>query len=195
MKKRRFPVLLALGALFIFVSFALIVVFQVRTHIGAAKCREVISVMNKLLPEKNMATFEAYQNPNMPTLEIDNTDYVAMLEIPSLSVKLPVADKWNKDKLYNSPARFYGSSYNHSLVIGGGDYPNQFSFCDKIDNGAVIAITDMAGTQFSYTVSRVDRSEKAESKWLSDENFDLTLFCRDIYSMKYIAVRCNFRIQ
>lgn len=192
MKKHRFSALLVLGASLIFISFALVIVSQIRVHIGAVKSQEIVAKMNELLPERNAGIPGIYPNSNMPVLEMNGVDYVAMLEIPSLSVALPVADKWNSDQLFDAPARFYGSSYDHTLVIGGGDYSHQFSFCDKIDNGTVITVTDMTGTQFFYTVSRVDRSPNAESDWLIGTDYDLTLFCRDTYSMAYVAVRCSF---
>ena len=192
MKKRKFPILLVLGALLIVVSLALVIGAQIRVHIGSLQSQEVVAKMNELLPERNAGVPGMYPNSNMPVLEIDGVDYVAMLEIPSLNITLPVADEWNRDQLFNAPARFYGSSYDDTLVIGGGDYSHQFSFCDKIDNGTVITVTDMTGTQFSYTVSRVDRSQNAASEWLICTDYDLTLFCRDQYSMEYVAVRCNF---
>lgn len=192
MKKRKFPILLVLGAMLVFVSFALVIASQIRVHIGAVKSQDVVAKMNELLPERNAGIPELYPDPNMPVLEIDETDYVALIEIPALNVALPVADKWNSDNLFDTPARFYGSAYDHTMVIGGGDYAHQFSFCDKIDNGTYITVTDMTGTQFTYTVSRVDRSKSAESQWLVSEDYDLTLFCQDHYSTGYIAVRCKF---
>ena len=192
MKKRRFPIVLVLGISLVVISFSLIVGLQIRTHIGSTESQKVVTRMNELLPERIVGVPGIYPNPNMPVLEIDDVDYVALIEIPSLNLTLPVADAWNSKKLYYSPARFYGSCYDHSLVIGGADNAYQFSFCDKIDNGTVITVTDMTGTQFSYTVSRVDRSKSAESNWLISGDYDLTLFCRDTYSMEYIAVRCSF---
>ncbi len=192
MKKGKFPIVLILGICLVVISFSLIVGIQIRTHIGANESRKVVTRMNELLPERTAGVPGISSNPNMPVLEIDNVDYVALMEIPTLNLTLPVADAWNSKKLYRSPARFYGSCYDHSLVIGGADNSHQFSFCDKIEVGTVITITDMTGTQFSYTVSRVDRSQSAESNWLISGDYDLTLFCRDTYSMEYIAVRCSF---
>lgn len=65
-------------------------------------------------------------------------------------------------------------------------------FCDKIEYGTVVTVTDMTGTQFTYTVSDVHRARHAETQWLMDDDCDLTLFCHDGYSMEYIAVRCTF---
>ena len=192
MKKGKFPIVLVLGICLVVISFALIVGLQIRTHIGANESRKVVTRMSELLPERTAGVPGISPNPNMPVLEIHDVDYVALIEIPSLNLALPVADAWNSQKLYSSPARFYGSCYDNSLVIGGSDNSHQFSFCDKIDNGTVIIVTDMTGTQFSYTVSRVDRSKSAESNWLISRDYDLTLFCRDALSMEYVAVRCSF---
>lgn len=192
MKKHKFPPLLVLGVLLILISFALVIASQIRTHIGAVRSQETVVRMCELLPERSAGIPGMYPHSNMPVLEIDNTDYVAMLQIPSLNITLPVADEWNRNALLDAPARFYGSCYDHSLVIGGADNAHQFSFCDKIDNGTVIIVTDMTGTQFSYTVSRVDRSKNAESNWLVGTDYDLTIFCRDALSMEYVAVRCRF---
>lgn len=191
MKKRQFSILLALGISLVFISFALVIASEIREHIGSKKCQEVVSEINALLPDKNTGIPEMYPNTYMPVLEIDSVDYVAMLEIPSFSVTLPVADRWSKGQLLDTPARFYGSTYDHCLVIGGGDSSHQFSFCDKIDIGAIITVTDMTGAQFSYAVSRVDRSQSADSQWLIQKEYDLTLFMKNRYSMDYIAVRCK----
>lgn len=192
MKKYKLPILLILGALLVVASFALVTVFQIRGYIGSQESQKVAARMGELLPDRSAGIPGVYSNANMPILEINDTDYVALLEIPTFDLTLPVADGWDSNKLYKSPARFYGSCYDHSMVIGGVDNAYQFSFCDKIDNGTVITITDMTGTQFSYTVSRVDRAKSAASNWLITADFDLTLFCRDTYSMEYVAVRCNF---
>ena len=191
MKKRKFPLALLLGITLVAISFFLIIGNQIRTQVSSVEAKKVVERMDELLPERTAGVPGTYPNPNMPVLEINGVDYVALIEIPALNIELPVADAWNSKKLYKAPARFYGSCYDNSLVIGGEDNAKQFSFCDKIDDGTIITVTDMTGTQFSYTVSRVDRSQSAESNWLISSDYDLTLFCRDTYSVEYIAVRCS----
>lgn len=189
MRKKKFS-FLVLGALMIVVSFSLIVSSQICQYIGNEKCQRIVEQMETLLPEKSGGVTDIYSSPNMPVLEIDSADYVGLLEIPSLKVKLPVANEWDKSKLKTSPACFYGSCYDNSMVIGGDDSSKQFSFCKEIENETVITITDMTGTQFAYKVSLVERSKTAENEWLTNEDYDLTLFCQNTYGMEYIAVRC-----
>ncbi|MBQ2785032.1 MAG: hypothetical protein IJF02_00800 [Oscillospiraceae bacterium] len=188
--KRRKPFLLILGTCLIVFSLCCVIVVQFQQYHGAKNCQEVVMEMNKLLPDRTPGVSGAYSDSVMPVLEINGADYVALLEIPSQSVVLPVADQWNSMGLSNSPARFSGSAYDKSLVIGGVDHPRQFGFCDEIEHDAVLNITDMTGAQFSYIVSRIDRSKHAQTQWLQNEEYDLTLFCRSAYSMEYIAVRC-----
>jgi len=187
---RRIPFLLILGTCLILLSLCCVIVVQLQQHIGAKKCQEVVMEMNKLLPDRTPGVSGEYLDSVMPVLEINGADYVALLEIPAQGVVLPVSDQWNSMGLSNSPARFSGSAYDKSLVIGGVDHPRQFGFCDEIEHDAVLNITDMTGAQFSYIVSRIDRSKHAQTQWLQNEEYDLTLFCRSAYSMEYIAVRC-----
>lgn len=188
--KRRIPFLLIMGTCLIVLSLCCVVVVQLQQHIGAKKCQEVAMEMNKLLPDRTSGVPGVYSDSVMPVLEINGADYVALLEIPAQGVVLPVSDQWNSMGLSNSPARFSGSAYDKSLVIGGVDHPKQFGFCDEIKHDAVLSITDMTGAQFSYIVFRIDRSKHAQTQWLQNEEYDLTLFCRSAYSMEYIAVRC-----
>jgi len=192
MKKRKVPIALIVGIALVFVGFSYMLGLAVRVHIGSNRSRATVTSIEDILPDKSSGVPGTYPYVGMPVLEINGIDYVAMLEIPAHGVTLPVADTWT-DKLYDSPARFCGSSYDNSLVIGGGDYSHQFSFCDKIDNGTIVTVTDMTGAQFTYSVARVDRSKDASGSWLANEDYDLTLFCRDVYSMEYIAVRCKFK--
>ena len=190
MKKHKFPLLVVLGICLILISVSLLLFFQTCLHLGAQHSRRIILQMNEILPEKTQGVPGVYPSSAMPVLEIDGVDYVAIVEVPSFGITLPVADQWDSDKLYRSPARFFGSTYDSTLIIGGADYPLQFGFCDEIEHDAVLNITDMTGAQFSYIVSRIDRSKHAQPQWLQNEEYDLTLFCRSAYSMEYIAVRC-----
>lgn len=188
--KRKFPFLLVLGIALVAISFLMLVALQIRSRMGADKRQAVLMQMEQLLPEGHDGLPGTYPNANMPILQIDSTDYVALLEIPSLQIALPVADKWVTTELYHSPARFCGSAYDQTLVIGGADDAHQFAFCSKIEHGVLITITDMAGAVFTYQVAAIDRASSADSSWLADSAYHLTLYCQDTDAMEYIAVRC-----
>lgn len=191
MKKRKIPLVLVLGICLILVSVSMVLAFQIRVQLGVRHSQTILWSMERLLPERTAGVPGSALTSAMPVLEIEGKDYVAMLEVPSFDIALPVADQWEQNDLFSSPCRFYGSVHDKTLIIGGADSPRQFGFCDKIEHGARITVTDMTGAQFTYTVSRIDRAKHAETQWLLDSDYELTLFCHGVYSMEYIAVRCD----
>ena len=52
-------------------------------------------------------------NPQMPMPEetIDGRSYIGVLEIPSLSLQLPVIGSWSYAELREAPCRYAGSAY------------------------------------------------------------------------------------
>ncbi len=191
MKKRRIRLSLLAGVCLIGCSLLVTVLFQVQLHRTARQNAAVTAQLDALLPAKTAGITEEYNDTAMPVLEIDGTDYAALLEIPSHGVTLPIADRWEKRWLSPRVGRFCGSAYDGTLVIGGADHPSQFGFCDEIEHDTVLTVTDMAGAQFSYAVFRVDRVKNATREWLCDAESDLTLFCRDAQTFEYVAARCR----
>lgn len=190
MVKRKFLLPLIAGLCLIVLSLGLVLFFQIRMQSGWKSAQRATQQLSRLLPEKTVGVPGSYGDPLMPALEIEGVDYTAILEIPALGITLPVADQWDSSRLHRSPARYFGSTYDNTLVIGGTDNAKQFGFCDTIDQGVTITVTDMTGAEFTYTVARVDRAKHAQTQWLCQEDWDLTLFCRELYSMNYLAVRC-----
>lgn len=188
--RRRIPLTALLGIDLILCGLCVMLVFQLQIHRGTRISRDLVTQLEACLPEKTPGIPDMDPNTGMPVLELDGTDYAALLDVPAFGIRLPVADEWEGRNLTCCPARFFGSAYDGTLVIGGGDYPGQFSFCPQIGHGASVTVTDMTGACFSYTVARIDQAQHAESQWLTEQNWDLTLFCRDSGTMEYIAVRC-----
>lgn len=143
-----------------------------------------------LLPPVSQGIPENYSNPDMPALELDGTDYTAVLQIPAFGISLPVESAWGDGKCDACPRRYWGSAYNRSLIIGGSPAKGQFDFCARLDIGDKITLTDMAGARFSYEVVRIDRRSQAGIYELSENTPDLVLFVRDSASVGYIIVRC-----
>ena len=188
MKKRN--IWITMGVSLILMSLCFVIVFQAVMKNSSAKSQKMAQKLSALIPERTPGLVDDYRDTAMPVVEIDGVDYVALLEIPAFGMKAPVADAWEGKILTTAVGRFWGSAYDRSLVIGGPDYPGMFDFCDDIETGTRITVTDMTGAQFTYTVSRIDRAGHAKAQWLTDAESDLTLFNCDMDSMEYIAVRC-----
>ena len=191
MKKRKISPLLIVGFALILLSLALFVGFQVRNHLGAAECEKILEKMEQILPETTPGIPGTQLDTAMPVLQIQGKDYVAMIHIPTYGITLPVADAWDANQLHVTPSRYFGSLYDNTMVIGGSDHDRQLAVCSQIEYGDMLTVTDMTGATFTYTVKRIERAQHAQAQWLTDPEWDLTIFCHDTYSMEYIAVRCE----
>ena len=86
MKKRNISISLIVGVGLVLVSMIWLLVFQIRIHVGDQRCERIILQMELLLPEKTVGVPGGYLDSQMPVLEIEHVDYVAMLEIPAFGV-------------------------------------------------------------------------------------------------------------
>ncbi len=138
--------------------------------------------------------YELYPEMEMPYVEIDGYRYIATLEIPSISLKLPIMQEWDYTRLKISPCRYSGSAYTHDLVIAGHNYGSHFSQIKWIEPGTVVILTDMAGNTFHYTVSYTEILQPKDVDQMTqkqeDDQWDMTMFTCTTGGGERCAVRC-----
>lgn len=188
--RRSGKILLFLGVLLMVCSLGVLFLLQYRAAQAESINAEVVQIMDTILIDRREGEIDPEREPEMPALEINDEDFIALLEIPSYGLRLPICNIWDKEKVFTYPCRLWGSAYDGTLIVGGYDQTGQFDFFDRIQDGAGVIITDMTGSTFSYVISRVERSDSAEAEVLLSEDTDLTLFVRDAQSLEYIIVRC-----
>ena len=128
----------------------------------------------------------------MPRMEVDGSDFIAVLSVPGCGTRLPVYADWEPDRIRQYPCRFTGSLYDGSFVVGGSDNPGQLDFMKAISIGDAVFVTDMRGCQFHYTVSDIQLTEDVSVEALTQTDAPLTLFARDTYGLHYTVIRCDF---
>ena len=185
--------LLVLGFLLILSSCALLIASQMHTQEAQEENAQLVQILDGLLPEAVDGIMESRSNRSMPALEIDGEDYVALVEIPALGLRLPVADTWDKKVVTSRPCRFYGSAYDGSLIIGGSDRTGQFAGFTQLPFEAEVTVTDMTGAVFTYMITDIQRPASADAQVLLDSDAHLSLFVRNAYGTDYILLRCTMR--
>lgn len=183
-------VIFIFGCILITFSLAFMFLLQAQTKQAERTNVEIIQTMENVLINHRDGFKDPELETEMPVLEIQGEDFIALLEIPSYRKKWPVCGIWDKGKVTLYPCRFCGTSYNGNLIIGGYDQPGQFDFFDTISTGVTVTVTDMTGCKFSYVVDFVEHSTSAEAEVLIDAGADLTLFVRDVRLLEYIILRC-----
>lgn len=180
-----------LGILLTALSFLFLVGTELISAGNRAAAEDLAIQIEELLPRRSEGDPANYSDPAMPSLEIDGEDFCGLLKVPSFGVTLPLHSSWDNASAAKYPCRFWGSVYDNSLIVGGSGGKGQLDFCNKLDLGDKIRITDMTGTEFTYETVRIDRRKHADMQTFEEMDSDLVLFAPEGNSGGYIIVRCD----
>lgn len=122
---------------------------------------------------------------------VDGLRYVGIIEIPSLSLKLPVIDEWDDEKLKIAPCRYIGSVYDGTMIISGHSYKNHFRFIRKLTAGDSVIFTDLAGTRFFYEVISSEIIGGDDVEAMLSGTWDMSLFTCTYNGSARHTVRCK----
>ena len=127
---------------------------------------------------------------DMPVETIDGADYIGLLQLPALSLELPVLSQWSYPNLKLAPCRYAGSAYTHDLVISGHNYAGHFRDLKKLQPGDGVIFVDTDGNIFSYEVALVETLAPTAVDEMTEGDWDLTLFTCTVGGSARLAVRC-----
>ena len=126
----------------------------------------------------------------MPTINIDGNEYIGVLDIPALGIRLPVMGDWSYPKLRTAPCRYTGSVYDDDLVICGHNYQRHFGGLKNLTAGDTLMFTDEGGNVSSYTVTEVVQLSGTALGEMKAGDWDLTLFTCTVGGQLRVTVRC-----
>lgn len=126
----------------------------------------------------------------MPTINIDGNEYIGVLDIPALGIRLPVMGDWSYPKLRTAPCRYIGSVYDDDLVICGHNYQRHFGGLKNLTAGDTVMFTDEGGNVSSYTVTEVVQLSGTALGEMKAGDWDLTLFTCTVGGQLRVTVRC-----
>ena len=138
----------------------------------------------------------------MPVTLVDGFQYIGILEIPSLGIRLPVLDTWDYDRLRISPCLYSGSYYTDDMVICGHNYQRHFSPIKGVDIDADVYFITADKVIYHYTVSNRETVQPTSVEQMirnmnnrdpedgDMEDWDLTLFTCNTGGQTRCAVRC-----
>lgn len=138
---------------------------------------------------------DALIDPNaaMPTIMVDGYEYVGVLELPSLGLRLPVMSTWSYERLNLAPCRYAGSAYRDNMVVAGHSYQAHFGRLAELAPGDEVAFTDCLGNRFNYKVTGVEQIAPTDVEGMVEKgaaSWDLTLFTCTYSGQARVAVRC-----
>ena len=124
----------------------------------------------------------------MPSVNVDDTDYLGIIAVPTLGMELPVASSWSDEQLRISPCTYDGSYLADDLVICGEGYASQFGRLRSIGIASKVHLSIPGGSAIDYVVSNVEVERLEEIGAIMDD-WDLTLFTFNVDG-SCLVVRC-----
>ena len=141
--------------------------------------------------EETIPDYKLDPNRKMPVQEINGQAYIGVLELPELSLTLPVMSDWDYPKLKDAPCRFSGSAYHNDLVIMAHNFQSHFGKIGSLSSGSRIIFTDMDENVFTYQVVQTEILNPTEVEDVTSGMWDLTLFTCTTGGQYRVAVRCE----
>lgn len=179
--------LILLGLILITISLALYIKNKYDEFNTGKNSSEILNIIEDKINDNN----DNNDNDSSLVVNISGNDYIGVIDIPSINIKLPIMSKTDYDKLAISPCRYYGDIITNDLVICAHDYDNQFGKIVSLKEDDIIIITDISGNNYIYKVVLTEELKPTEVTSMIESSFDLTLYTCTYGALKRITVRCN----
>lgn len=213
MNKKKGTVLIFIGIVFIIVAVGIMIYNIYESMHAAQQSDSVLQQIKELfmngegqdqendipysgISDEVIPGYVLFPDKEMPVVNIDNHNYVGVLEIPDLGLALPVlAGEWSYEKLKIAPCVYSGSVYQNNMVIAAHNYWSHFSRIKDLEIGDAVIFTDCEGNVFEYSVGWVDTLQPYDTEDMkSAETWDLSLFTCTYSGKERYTVRCIKKI-
>lgn len=181
--------LIILGILCILLSITLYIKNKYQELDTGKKSKEILDIIETKINVSDKE--EIKSNTEDLVLNISGYDYIGVISIPSLNIKLPIMRETDYDRLAISPCKYYGNINTNDLVLCAHDYVNQFGKISNLKEDDIVIITDVLGNNYVYKVVLTEELNPTEITNMIDSPFDLTLYTCSYGALKRITVRCN----
>ena len=155
----------------------------------------ILQQMEAELPEVTPEPLEGETVPEesaeMKVVEIDGYGYIGYLEVPDLSLQLPVMAEWDYKRLKIAPCRQFGAVGTNDLVIAAHNYDRHFGRLKTLQGGESVTFTDMDGIVTSYEVEKVETLKPTAVDEVHNSDYDLVLYTCTLGGKTRVTVLCN----
>lgn len=206
MIKRKGTIWMIAGLLLLMTALSLTGYNVWTEHTAGIQADEVVNRLAEIIPEEihSAPSVSGISNPeieypyyvlnpdmDMPVEEIDGARYIGLLNIPRLSMELPIQSEWSYPNMKVSPCRYEGSVYLNNMVICGHNYSTHFGTLKDLEKGDLLTFTDMDGNVFWYQVMVIEILQPTAVEEMVSGDWDLTLFTCTIGGATRVTIRCE----
>ena len=139
------------------------------------------NVINEI---KKMIDFNSYTNEiNLPSVEINNENYIGVLNIPKYNLVFSV-----KKRCDNFVESLCGIN-SDKLHFKGSNLKDSVSIYKELNVNDEITFTNMLGNTYKYNIENIIRLK--EIKNIDKYNNKMVLIIKDYYQMEYVVFICE----
>lgn len=196
MRKRHAGMMLIVIGVLLTMSALLLFLYNRREDEQAGeRADSIVQQLEAELPEVTPELLEGEAVPEesaeMKVVEIDGYGYIGYLEIPDLSLQLPVMAEWDYKRLKIAPCRQFGAVGTNDLVIAAHNYDRHFGRLKTLQGGESVTFTDMDGIVTSYVVEKVETLKPTAVDEVQNSDYDLVLYTCTLGGKTRVTVFCN----
>ncbi len=134
---------------------------------------------------------EEAESDALPVVMLDGYDYIGVISIPAIDIRLPVMSEWSYPKLKIAPCRQFGSSRTDDLVIAAHNYESHFGKLGSLSIGDNVVFIDMDGVENHYVVQKVETLQPTDVDAVEHSGYDLVLYTCTYGGKTRITVFCD----
>lgn len=209
MKKAHGLCCILLGAILLIAALSLVLHNTKENKESGEVASSILSELKAAMPETTTATtvttmendlfayyaqFDTTTVPVVeePTMAIDDSVYIGILEISALGLELPVMSEWSYPNLKLSPCRYKGTVADKNMIIAAHNYTSHFGRLKELYGGEEIIFTDAGGYPHYYEVTQILEINGRDIESMdfgSEDSWDLTLFTCTLSGQSRVTVR------
>ncbi len=147
-------------------------------YLSGKKAKVILDKLDAQIEDRSSAdtNHEDDSNTKMPAIDIDGKNYIGIITIPSINIKLPVLEEYSEKNMKIAPVLYKGTIYQKNAIIAAHSYASQFKHIQKLKLGDQVLFEDIDGHFFKYEVIKKERLSTDDVELMESGEWDLTLF-------------------
>jgi sortase A len=123
------------------------------------------------------------------SVKVNGEQYIGVLELPTLGLKLPVNKELSTSRLKLTPCRYQGSAAGKDLIISAHNYATHFGTLNKLKVGDKVYFTDANNVRYTYKVTKLEELAATDVEKMTQGDWDMTLFTCTVGGQSRVTVR------